>query len=191
MRTSHTPLSSPALVISTIMVCLSFIRPAISQSFDIRAQTRDRINALIRDPKEGFVTGKAFQGSFGAPSINDKGAVAYSCILGGTGIDALHNNSVVIRLKGKNPARVACQSGYPNIVDDGFGYAPINAAVLHDSVYLYRISRDVAINNNNRVAFAAQTLFTFALLLNRSCSTIAIYSTSDASFVSGKSLALG
>jgi hypothetical protein len=37
---------------------------------------------------------------------------------------------------------------------------------------------------------SAQTLFTFALLLNESCSTSSLYSTSDASFVSARSLTL-
>ena len=35
-----------------------------------------------------------------------------------------------------------------------------------------------------------QTLFTFALLLNSTCSTSSLYSTSDASFVSARSLTL-
>jgi hypothetical protein len=153
---------SRTLGLAAALVCASyFILPAQAQTFDVRAKTRDRIRAWIYSPNVGYTTSLVFQGSFGAPSINDKGSIAYACILGGTGISAFRNNTVVFRAKGKKPSKVAWQSGFQSIVPDGFGYAPINTFLLSGSVYLYRISRDVAINNTNRIAFSAQSLFTY------------------------------
>jgi len=150
----------PSLLLASILASISL--PLHAQTFDIRAQTGDHITAAVYLPDVGYTTSKkVYQGSFGAPSINDKGTVAYACILGGKGITAFRNNTVVVRLKGtKKPAVVAIQSGYPNIVSDGFGYPPINAQVLSGSVTLYRIGRDVALNNKNRVGFTTQSLYT-------------------------------
>lgn len=127
-------------------------------SFDVRAKTKDKITATLY-VSNVFVLGKARQGSFGAPSINDKGAIAYACILSGSGLSSLSSNSVVVRLKGKKPAHVAIQAD--NIVDDSF-LPPVPGApsAVSQTGRMYRIGRDVAINNKNRVAFAGQLLYT-------------------------------
>jgi hypothetical protein len=149
----------PSFLLASI--CLSLCLPARAQTFDIRAQTGDHIKAVVYLADVGYTTSKqVYQGSFGAPSVNDKGNVAYACILAGKGITAFRSNSVVSRLKGKKPAVVCVQSGYPNIVSDGFGYPPINTFLYPGSVYFYRIGRDVAINKKNRIAFTAQSLYT-------------------------------
>jgi hypothetical protein len=89
-------------------------------TYEVRAQTKDQIkNALVFDSSTNtYSYSKAKQGSFGAPSINDKGTLAYACILSGEGITASTNFSVALRVKGNKPAVVAMQSGV--LVDDSF-----------------------------------------------------------------------
>lgn len=151
-----TRLAIPAVSIA------SFVGSATAQSYDVRAKTYDRITATIVDSRGAAARGRVFQGSFGSPSINDKGDVAYSCILGGEGITAFLNNSVVVRLAGeKTPPRLAVQSGL--VLDDSFlaRSSPSNTFPLPGSAQMYRMSRDVAINNGRKVAFMGNMLFTY------------------------------
>lgn len=148
-------------------------------TYDIRASTRDKVQAI---------TGGAKQGSFGSPSINDKGSVAYACILSGTNIDALTSYSIVSRKKGKKKKAVlAIQSGTPKGFNSPTGleqdplYVPIliysDPRTLNDDFLInvqananvqavpwtgrmYRISKDVVINNKERIAFSGQFIET-------------------------------
>jgi len=153
----------PSFLLASICVSLSL--PAQAQTFDIRAQTRDRISALLLDTSTRTIsTGKAFQGSFGAPALNDKGDVAYACILAGKGITAFSSNSVVFRAKGTTKSRpvVAMQSDLI-ILNDNFmdrATGP-NQGPYPGSAYVYRIGKDVGFNNKRQIAFTAEMPFVY------------------------------
>ncbi|MDD5199060.1 MAG: hypothetical protein PHC88_04595 [Terrimicrobiaceae bacterium] len=130
--------------------------------YNLRAQTRDKITAL---------TGSARQGSFGAPSINDKGNVAYACVLSGPSIGALNTFSIIWRKNGKKPAKVALQGGTPQFfgfndprtLNDNFLIDTNDASnvfPVSGSGYMFRIAKDVALNNNNHIGFAGQMIET-------------------------------
>lgn len=159
-----------AIVLNTIFAGL-----AKAQKFTICAQTRDHVNgASILDYKvfshldankieifdHVYKPVKAFQGSFGAPAINDKGTVAYSCILAGAGLGAFTNNSVVMRPK-HGAARVVLQAGH--ILDDGFGWGgvPQNSTIQENTSQFFRMCENVAINNGNAIAFGGEVFFTY------------------------------
>jgi len=158
-----------AIVLNTILA-----GSAKAQSFTVYAQTHDRVAGVslfdhydtgldsFGDPilVPVYRSTRAFQGSFGAPSINDKGNVAYACILAGGGMGAFSSNSVVVRPK-KGAARVAVQAGH--FVDDGFGWGgvPQNSSIETGSSEFYRMCENVAINNGNAVAFGGEVLFTY------------------------------
>ncbi|HEY8900182.1 MAG TPA: hypothetical protein VIM61_07210 [Chthoniobacterales bacterium] len=130
-------------------------------TYDVRAKTGDKVKAWILQANVGYVQSKVRQGSFGAPSINDKGSVGYACILAGTGLSSFRNNSVLVRKSGKKSAKLAIQAGYPNVVSDTF-LPPVGDGATHPypgSGTLYRISENVAINNKDRVGFAGQLLY--------------------------------
>jgi hypothetical protein len=151
-----------------------FAGSAKAQTFMVYAQTHDRVaGASLFDHYDFGIDSfgdptlvpvyravRAFQGSFGAPSINDKGNVAYSCILAGGGLGAFTSNSVVVRPKHAS-GRVAVQAGH--FVDDGFGWGgvPQNSSIETGSSEFYRMCENVAINNGNAVAYGGQVLFTY------------------------------
>jgi hypothetical protein len=133
-------------------------------TYDIRSKTGDKITAI---------TGKARLGSFGSPSINDKGNVAYSSVISGTGIGSTTSYSVIFKKKGSQPPVLTIQAGVST--NDLFFAGRVDSRTLDDSflvdantsrlVYpvsgsarMFRISKDVALNNNNRIAFAGQLI---------------------------------
>ncbi len=156
------------------LACAILPNHAFSQAvqYDIRAQTTDKVRA---------VTGQARQGSFGAPAINDRGSVAYACILSGNSVGALSTYSVVTRRAGKKAAKVALQGGVraaiptgpeeteqiiltndPRTINNNFLIDTNNSANIFpriNSGRMYRISRTVAINSRNQIAFSGQLIF--------------------------------
>jgi hypothetical protein len=149
-----------------------------SVSYDVRALTNDKIKTL---------TGNARQGSFGSPAINDKGNVAYACVISGGNIGALTSYAVLYRAKGKKKKSVlAIQSGTqkgfnsPTGLEQDPSYQPTlyinDPRTLNDNFLVYggdsgtlpvpwtghmnRISKEVAINNKNYIAFAGEFIQT-------------------------------
>jgi hypothetical protein len=165
MRRFFSVSSRFALTATMMLGSGTFVKHATAQTYDVRAQTRDKIRANVYDPAQGeYVMGKAYQGSFGAPSINDKGMVAYACILSGQGLDAFTNNSIVSRLAGqgtKQKARLVIQAGF--VVSNTFR-VPVSSPsyFVDDSAGFYRFGRDVAVNNKKVVSYNGQLLYTYA-----------------------------
>jgi hypothetical protein len=117
--------------------------------YDLRASTGDKVNSY---------TGKARQGSFGAPAINSKGSIAYPCILSGNTVSAFTNTAIIFRKKGKKKAQVAVQSGVT--LDGSFlpFYTQANTFGYPGSQIIYSIGRTIGINEKNRVGFVAEVL---------------------------------
>lgn len=138
------------------------ISDAVAQKFDIRARTNDSIVAL---------TGKVRQGSFGAPSINRKGDIAYPVVLFGKNANATNLYAIAMRRKGKRPAQIAFQGGVTaeELPDDSrtlsnvflYWADPPDTAVnpVEDTGYLFRITRDVAISDKRDIGFAGEMVF--------------------------------
>ncbi len=81
------------------------IDSASAVTYDIRATTKED---RVKTPAGG----NAKLGSFGAPSINDRGTVAFASILTGNNTGAFTSNSIVARRKGnRRKADVAIQAG--------------------------------------------------------------------------------
>ncbi len=119
--------------------------------FKLMGQTNDRVKSF---------KGGARLGSFGAPSLNDKGAVAFACILAGTRISAFTSNSLILKRSAKKPPKVAIQAGFS--VDDSF--LPVqdagpNVFSAPGSGQIFRMSRTVALNNKDQIGFAGELLY--------------------------------
>jgi|GEM_PF-1378216 len=147
-----------------VLACASLVLPAYSQTFDIRAKTRDNVRALLLNTTtRTLASGKAFQGSFGAPALNDKGDVAYACILAGTGITAFSSNSVVFRAKGPKSHPVTAIQSDVLILNDNFmdRAVGLNEFPVSGSAYVYRIGKDVGFNNKRQISFVAEMPFEY------------------------------
>jgi len=150
-----------------VLACVSLALPAYSQTFDIRAKTRDNIRALLLDTTvptaPRLASGKAFQGSFGSPALNDKGDVAYACILAGTGITAFSSNSVVFRAKGPKSRPVVAIQSYWTTLNDNYMNLAVgpNQFPVSGSAYVYRIGKDLGFNNKREIAFMAEMPFQY------------------------------
>jgi len=128
------------------LAALSTASSFAAVSYDVRAETKDKVRAY---------TGSTRQGSFGAPGINDKGIVAYPCILTGSNVNAFSNGSIIMRKKGKRPAQVAVQTGVP--VDYSFTDTLElngNQVIPPASVQFLRFGINVGISNKKRIAFS-------------------------------------
>ena len=78
-------------------------------------------------------------------------------------------------------------SGFTKIVSEA---SPRFRLRIEDSAVIRSLPSSVQPWALRFAANSAQTVFTFVLLLKRRCSTSALYSTSDASFVRARSLTL-
>ena len=118
------------------------------------------------------LTGRASQGSFGAPALNDKGSVAYSAILSGNGVGSLTSYSIVFRKKSRNAQpKLVLQGGTPRLG----GYAG-NSFTLNNNFLLnssqsstyprngsgnmFRLSRSIGLNNKDIIGFAGEAIWT-------------------------------
>lgn len=154
-------LSAPK-VLALLCVFAVTAETTLAQSYVIRTVTRDKIraNRYNQQTKEVEV-GTVMQGSFGAPSINDKGDVAYACVLAGEGITAFTSGSIVL-VKARKKAKPQCALQAGNLVDNSFlpGHPEADVYSVPGSGYFFRTSRDVAIDNKRRIGFAADFVYT-------------------------------
>ncbi len=150
-RSSCVPPSSSRFVASILFAGTLFAAEiSFAATYDVRALTKDKVTSFA---------GNAKQGSFGAPTLNDKGSIAYPCILFGNNVDAFTNTTIVYQKKGKKKkAATAIQAGY--ILDNSFlpGYREDNTYGVIDSARIYKISKAIAINNKDQIGFSAEVL---------------------------------
>lgn len=161
------PCRVPARTIAAVFLLAALLPFATvnAQSFIVRAKTGDKISAL---------TGKVRQGSFGAPAINSKGDLAFACVLYGKSVNAVTGYSIVVQQKkGKTKSRntVALQSattlnsyGPNRTISDDFldriFTGAFNVYPVDGTGSLFRICRNISINNQRRVGFSGELVFT-------------------------------
>ena len=140
-----------------------FISPSAhgEVQYVIKAKTYDRVRATVFVPQEGYLTRNVRMGSFGAPTLNDKGTVGFACILSGSGLSVDTNRSVITRMPGKKRVPVvAVQSGPGSILSDSFLPGQGGTAfAISRTARMYSIGINVALNNNNRIAFTGEMLY--------------------------------
>lgn len=150
----------------SFLLAASLTLPGVifAQTYTLRAETRDNVTAL---------TGRAKQGSFGAPAINDNGEVAYTCVLSGNGVGGTTSYGIIFKGKSKNATpKLILQSGIPRgqgttsqlavfTLSNSFLLDPDDSKVypVNGSGYMFRLSKDVALNNSKVVAFAGETVW--------------------------------
>ena len=144
----------PPCRIPAILLAIGMFSAAdsLAASYDIRALTGDKATSFF---------GGVRQGSFGSPALNDKGSVAYACILYGPKVNAITNTSIIYKPKSKKKkAATAVQAGAA--LNDSFlpGYGSSNVYGLPGSAYVYGLDKNVAINKRNQIAFIAEVIST-------------------------------
>ncbi|MGC1481630.1 MAG: choice-of-anchor tandem repeat NxxGxxAF-containing protein [Chthoniobacterales bacterium] len=139
-----------SLIVSAL--ALNLYSPAVfaDVQYDVRVETRDRVR--------GGVFGNVKLGSFGAPGINDQGAVAFAAVVFGQNVGALNNGSVIYqRTKRKSPEMILqtgerLSSSFRSTIPDNSRYVP-------GSSRAFRIGRDVALNRKNQAAFTSEMIY--------------------------------
>lgn len=166
----RTPIFLPAIA----LVVASFCHAASAQvKYELRAKTKDRVQVVF---------GNAKLGSFGAPGINDRGAISFAAVIFGQNSSATSNGGVFYqRNKRKTPENLL-QTGAgldtpyvilfpprpPSTEPESFefnssfsGVVPEGSRYISGSTRAFRIGRDTAINKKNQTAFTAEIIYAY------------------------------
>lgn len=141
---------APIILSAFALGFLYFSQSSLAQvDYELRAQTKDRVRAVF---------GNAKLGSFGAPAINDRGAVAFASTIFGQNVEARSNGSVLYQRSKRKRPDVLVQTG-ASLSNTFIGPVPDGSVGVSGSARAFRIGRDVALNRKNQTAWISEMLY--------------------------------